>query len=69
MSDRAKAIVMGVGPEAGLGGALCKGLAREGLGPKGIHVALVLAVVEEEGRKCRTRSASSPASVPAPERR
>jgi NAD(P)-dependent dehydrogenase (short-subunit alcohol dehydrogenase family) len=30
MSDRTKAIVVGVGPEAGLGGALCKRLAREG---------------------------------------
>lgn len=31
MSDNTKAIVVGVGPEAGLGGALCKRLAREGL--------------------------------------
>jgi NAD(P)-dependent dehydrogenase (short-subunit alcohol dehydrogenase family) len=31
MSDKAKAIVAGVGPEAGLGGALCKRLASEGL--------------------------------------
>jgi NAD(P)-dependent dehydrogenase (short-subunit alcohol dehydrogenase family) len=31
MSDKAKAIVVGVGPEAGLGGALCKRLAHEGL--------------------------------------
>ena len=31
MSEQAKAIVVGVGPEAGLGGALCKRLAREGL--------------------------------------
>lgn len=31
MSDAAKAIVVGVGPEAGLGGALCKRLAREGM--------------------------------------
>jgi len=31
MSDTAKAIVVGVGPEAGLGGALCVRLAREGL--------------------------------------
>jgi NAD(P)-dependent dehydrogenase (short-subunit alcohol dehydrogenase family) len=31
MSDKGKAIVVGVGPEAGLGGALCKRLAREGL--------------------------------------
>jgi NAD(P)-dependent dehydrogenase (short-subunit alcohol dehydrogenase family) len=31
MSDIAKAIVVGVGPEAGLGGALCKRLAAEGL--------------------------------------
>ncbi|MBI3770541.1 MAG: SDR family NAD(P)-dependent oxidoreductase [Deltaproteobacteria bacterium] len=30
MSDTAKAIVVGVGPEAGLGGALCTRLAREG---------------------------------------
>jgi len=30
MSDQRKAIVVGVGPEAGLGGALCKRLAREG---------------------------------------
>jgi NAD(P)-dependent dehydrogenase (short-subunit alcohol dehydrogenase family) len=30
MSDKPKAIVVGVGPEAGLGGALCKRLAREG---------------------------------------
>jgi len=31
MSGMTKAIVVGVGPEAGLGGALCKRLAREGL--------------------------------------
>lgn len=31
MSDTSKAIVVGVGPEAGLGGALCKQLASEGL--------------------------------------
>ena len=31
MSDTSKAIVVGVGPEAGLGGALCKRLAQEGL--------------------------------------
>src|SRR5437879_4007626 len=31
MSDNTKAIVVGVGPEAGLGGALCARLAREGL--------------------------------------
>jgi NAD(P)-dependent dehydrogenase (short-subunit alcohol dehydrogenase family) len=31
MSDATKAIVVGVGPEAGLGGALCTRLAREGL--------------------------------------
>jgi NAD(P)-dependent dehydrogenase (short-subunit alcohol dehydrogenase family) len=31
MTDANKAIVVGVGPEAGLGGALCKRLAREGL--------------------------------------
>jgi len=31
MSDRTKAIVVGVGPEAGLGGALCQRFAREGL--------------------------------------
>ena len=31
MSDKTKAIVVGVGPEAGLGGALCERLAREGL--------------------------------------
>src|SRR4029450_344258 len=31
MSDTATAIVVGVGPEAGLGGALCKRLASEGL--------------------------------------
>jgi len=31
MSDTKTAIVVGVGPEAGLGGALCKRLAREGL--------------------------------------
>jgi len=31
MSDTSKAIVVGVGPEAGLGGALCKRLAHEGL--------------------------------------
>jgi NAD(P)-dependent dehydrogenase (short-subunit alcohol dehydrogenase family) len=31
MSDKPKAIVVGVGPEAGLGGALCLRLAREGL--------------------------------------
>jgi NAD(P)-dependent dehydrogenase (short-subunit alcohol dehydrogenase family) len=31
MSDAKKAIVVGVGPEAGLGGALCKRLAHEGL--------------------------------------
>jgi NAD(P)-dependent dehydrogenase (short-subunit alcohol dehydrogenase family) len=31
MSKSAKAIVVGVGPEAGLGGALCKRLAHEGL--------------------------------------
>jgi NAD(P)-dependent dehydrogenase (short-subunit alcohol dehydrogenase family) len=31
MSDTTKAIVVGVGPEAGLGGALCKRLAAEGL--------------------------------------
>jgi NAD(P)-dependent dehydrogenase (short-subunit alcohol dehydrogenase family) len=31
MSEGAKAIVVGVGPEAGLGGALCSRLAREGL--------------------------------------
>lgn len=31
MSDTAKAIVVGVGPEAGLGGALCKRFAREGM--------------------------------------
>jgi NAD(P)-dependent dehydrogenase (short-subunit alcohol dehydrogenase family) len=31
MSDMTKAIVVGVGPEAGLGGALCTRLAREGL--------------------------------------
>lgn len=31
MSEKTKAIVVGVGPEAGLGGALCKRLAREGL--------------------------------------
>lgn len=31
MSDMSKAIVVGVGPEAGLGGALCTRLAREGL--------------------------------------
>ena len=30
MTDRTKAIVVGVGPEAGLGGALCKRLSREG---------------------------------------
>jgi NAD(P)-dependent dehydrogenase (short-subunit alcohol dehydrogenase family) len=30
MRDKKKAIVVGVGPEAGLGGALCKRLAREG---------------------------------------
>lgn len=31
MSETSKAIVVGVGPEAGLGGALCKRLAQEGL--------------------------------------
>lgn len=31
MNEKAKAIVVGVGPEAGLGGALCTRLAREGL--------------------------------------
>jgi NAD(P)-dependent dehydrogenase (short-subunit alcohol dehydrogenase family) len=31
MSENAKAIVVGVGPRAGLGGALCERLAREGL--------------------------------------
>lgn len=31
MSDTTKAIVVGVGPEAGLGGALCTRLARQGL--------------------------------------
>jgi NAD(P)-dependent dehydrogenase (short-subunit alcohol dehydrogenase family) len=31
MNERTKAIVVGVGPEAGLGGALCERLAREGL--------------------------------------
>ena len=31
MSNSSKAIVVGVGPEAGLGGALCKRLAHEGL--------------------------------------
>ncbi len=31
MSEKTKAIVVGVGPEAGLGGALCKRLAEEGL--------------------------------------
>jgi NAD(P)-dependent dehydrogenase (short-subunit alcohol dehydrogenase family) len=31
MSENRKAIVVGVGPEAGLGGALCTRLAREGL--------------------------------------
>jgi len=31
MSEKAKAIVVGVGPKAGLGGALCERLAREGL--------------------------------------
>jgi NAD(P)-dependent dehydrogenase (short-subunit alcohol dehydrogenase family) len=31
MSDTIKAIVVGVGPEAGLGGALCKRLAAQGL--------------------------------------
>ena len=31
MSDKTKAIVVGVGPEVGLGGALCKRLAHEGL--------------------------------------
>lgn len=31
MSETTKAIVVGVGPEAGLGGALCTRLAREGL--------------------------------------
>lgn len=31
MSDKTTAIVVGVGPEAGLGGALCTRLAREGL--------------------------------------
>ena len=31
MSDKPTAIVVGVGPEAGLGGALCTRLAREGL--------------------------------------
>jgi NAD(P)-dependent dehydrogenase (short-subunit alcohol dehydrogenase family) len=31
MSDPSTAIVVGVGPEAGLGGALCKRLAKEGL--------------------------------------
>ena len=30
MSERSKAIVVGVGPEAGLGGALCKRFARAG---------------------------------------
>jgi NAD(P)-dependent dehydrogenase (short-subunit alcohol dehydrogenase family) len=31
MSEASKAIVVGVGPEAGLGGALCKRFSREGL--------------------------------------
>jgi len=31
MSDKRKAVVVGVGPEAGLGGALCKRFAREGM--------------------------------------
>jgi NAD(P)-dependent dehydrogenase (short-subunit alcohol dehydrogenase family) len=31
MSQETKAVVVGVGPEAGLGGALCERLAREGL--------------------------------------
>jgi NAD(P)-dependent dehydrogenase (short-subunit alcohol dehydrogenase family) len=31
MSDKTKAIVVGVGPEVGLGGALCTRLAREGV--------------------------------------
>ncbi|TMA60214.1 MAG: SDR family NAD(P)-dependent oxidoreductase [Deltaproteobacteria bacterium] len=31
MSDKSKAIVVGVGPRAGLGGALCERFAREGL--------------------------------------
>ncbi len=31
MKEKTKAVVVGVGPEAGLGGALCERLAREGL--------------------------------------
>src|SRR5207253_2074605 len=31
MSDKSKAIVVGVGPRVGLGGALCERFAREGL--------------------------------------
>ena len=56
MSDKTKAIVVGVGPEAGLGGALCKRLARErchvfvaGRTPEKVE-ALVRTIRNEGGR-------------------
>jgi NAD(P)-dependent dehydrogenase (short-subunit alcohol dehydrogenase family) len=54
MRDAAKAIVVGVGPEAGLGGALCKRFAREGMdvlvaGRSPDKLASLARAIEEEG--------------------
>lgn len=58
MSDKRKAIVVGVGPEAGLGGALCKRLAQEGL-----HVFVAGRTPEQvEALVGRIRSAGSRAT-------
>jgi NAD(P)-dependent dehydrogenase (short-subunit alcohol dehydrogenase family) len=54
MSEKTKAVVVGVGPEVGLGGALCTRLAREGLhvfvaGRTAEKVAAVTASIEKAG--------------------
>jgi len=54
MGQQGKAIVIGVGPEAGLGGALCKRFAREGLqvwvaGRTEANVAAVAAAIRQAG--------------------
>jgi NAD(P)-dependent dehydrogenase (short-subunit alcohol dehydrogenase family) len=59
MSEVGKAIVVGVGPEAGLGGALCKRFAREGMhvfiaGRSPEKLASLLQAIEQQGGRATT---------------